>query len=181
MHDEWPVDKGAKFKLERRDGARYYIDVKEDTDNALEKPDMFVVNASESALGTDYCVRGGAVRKHVYALGLTEVPPEDDQDTQTLRALIYFPMRLEKSTPAWAADAFYLMLLRVYDDPTRCEAYGGATKIRCEALHRLGVLHRQQIAPDEFAAAIKAEIQKILPDDPYRATVFHNGVIHGNF
>jgi hypothetical protein len=180
-HDEWPINKGAKFKLERRDGARYFIDVKENADHPLEKADMFVVNASETAVGTDYCVRGGAVRKHVYALGITEVPPEDEQDTQTLRALIYFPMRLEESTPAWRGDAYYLMLLRVYDDPDRCAAYNGATKIRCMALHRIGVLHRQQVAPDVFADAIKAEIQKILPDDPYRAAVFHNGVIHGNF
>jgi hypothetical protein len=178
--DEWPLELGSKFKLEVRQKPRYYLDVKGQQDNPLEKADMYVFNPKAPALGSDYCAQGGAVRNHVYTFGMTEVEhTHDPHDDDKLRAIIYFPLRLNPATPANRGDAFYLMLMRVRDDPSDCESGPEPTKIRCEALQRLGVLYRQH--PEQFAAGVQAEIQNILPDDPSRVIVFHNGVIHGNF
>jgi hypothetical protein len=178
--EKWPVKTGSRFRIEKRRDPRYYINVKWDWNNPLEKADMFVINPMGTALATDYCDAGGAVRNHLYTLGITEIDDSMDSfDPLKLRAFIYFPMRLKAQTPAAMADTFYLILLRVVDEESQCDDEHGAGKTRCLALQRLGVLYRKQATPAEFIKAIEDEIEKILPDDPERLIAFHNGVIHG--
>jgi hypothetical protein len=186
---EWPIAVGGKFKLVKS-GEVYRIEVEGSPDNVLGKADLTVFNPTSKALRFDYCSGGGPVRKHPYAVGITEIQGHEGPQ---LRALVYFPMRLRYETPETSADAFYLMLMSVEEEARDCEenakkidkrfgeAFIGASEVRCKALQRLGVLYREPATPAKFRNAVKAEIENILPDMPIAAYGFHNGVIHGNF
>src|SRR5688572_13248388 len=173
-HDEeWPVEKGDRFAIEKRNGKKNYIDVKLDPFNLIQDPNMYVFNKGAPTLYGDYCDTGGDISARPYAFGMHEIG--DSQHPAELHALLHLPMRLSDQTPELRANSFYLFVFSIPVDSIICDQQQSEKKMngvidddwrrRCHALRRL-VIARASGDEDVYIQAITNEILNILPASP---------------
>ncbi len=173
--NDLPIDKGDKFKVDKRDAIKRFINVELDPNNVMSGPNLYVINEGGPILAKNYCTQGGDVKSHLYVFGIGELENPADHK-RSWHAFVYVPMKLKTASTS-RVDEFYLMVFQIPTDTIQC---GGVAKQRCKALRRL-VVSQEIDSEGDYIKKIKKEMKKILPKRPPKVKRYHNGVIHGNF
>jgi hypothetical protein len=179
-HHPWDLQIGSEFDFQELGSKRYGVrPVSSGLEEEIKEPVYLRVNAGKSWLDDAPCKK--TLKNREFLLALHELAEPGHGTAPSWHALIYIPVNISGN------DQFYLVLLSIVNDATKCKSLNGKPKARCEALRELAVMKMDSKPLKEIHDRAIDLIDAILPEGGFsssppavKAVLYHNGVVHGS-
>ena len=180
----------SEFKFLKRGSVPYAIDpITPEVDRSIKDPLFYPLNPGADWIDAAPCTTTSLKDKRLF-FALHKIPEPGNPYSEGWHAIFFVPVK-PSSGPEW----FYLFVLGIKDDSSKCVQNDGSVNARCKELRDLAIMKMENVTMAEISRKLNDKLDVFLPpsgsahkstkgkqvtdsDDTAKAK-YHNGVIHG--